>query len=146
MPAIAQEKPFIEDFIDLFLAALVLRGKRSIWVRTDRAYEERDRMYRLHKFLGRACEENAGRKQELQLFLLRLRGHVAPGNIDSFDDLLSTLRRMPSVVDIGLPFCNSYNIVLPLVTAQSYLERADPWLRKLAEDAADAYMAADKKG
>lgn len=138
------ENVTVEEFLDVFLAALVLRGKRYIWVRTDAAHEERRRMLALYKFVCKfyeLSEETASKDR--QYALLKLRNHLAPSpTIGSFDNLHgSILRKMPTIISIDLLYCHTYDIELQAVIAKCWLERSDPELRKFVEDAADAYMA-----
>lgn len=137
------ERASIDQFIDLFLAALVMRGKTSIWVKRERAHEECRRMHALYKFMNSVVDDLPKDTDKDRLyFLVRLRNHLAPSNIGSFDDLLgSILHKMSTIISIDLAWCESYQIDLHRVTAKCWLEQADPELRKLAEDAADAYMA-----
>ncbi len=51
--AVIEEDLSIDKFIDLFLAALVLRGKDAISVRGDRAFDETRRMWALWEGRGR---------------------------------------------------------------------------------------------
>lgn len=137
------ELPTIDGFIDLFLAALVVRGKRAIWVRTHAAHEERGRMHRLYKYLNKAVdgEKDTPTNREYLYFLVRLRNHVAPSAIGSFDDLLhSIFQKITTIVSVDLSTCHYYRVDLQPVTARCWLERADDRIRKLAEEAADEYM------
>lgn len=140
------EAPSIDGFIDLFLAALVVRGKREVWVRTDAAYTERRRMYAMYDYLDGAVDEYKETptdevEKDYLYFLVRLRNHVAPGLIGSFDELYgSILRKMSTIVSVDLVYCWYYKIDLQKVTAHCWLERAPERIRKLAEGAADEYM------
>lgn len=137
------EAPSIDRFIDLFLAALVLRGKRAIWVRSDAAQEERRRMHALYDYLNKAvdAEKDTPTNRDYLYFLVRLRNHVAPSNIGSFDDLQhSILSKMSTIVSVDLAYCYYYQIDLQEVTARGWLLHADVRIRTLVEGAADEYM------
>ncbi|MBP9757188.1 MAG: hypothetical protein KBD06_01150 [Candidatus Pacebacteria bacterium] len=137
------EAPSIDRFIDLFLAALVLRGKRAVWVRGNEAQEERRRMHALCDYLDGVvgAEKDTPTNRDYLYFLVRLRNHVAPSNIGSFDNLQhSILSKMSTIVSVDLAYCYFYQIDLQAVTARDWLARADERIRKLVEEAADAYM------
>lgn len=142
----ATEAPSIDRFIDYFLAALVLRGKREIWVRTDAAFAERRRMDAMHDYLDRAVNEYKETptdriEKDYLYFLVRLRNHVAPSPIGSYDRLEgSILHKMATIVSVDLAWCHYYQIDLQAVTATCWLDQAPERMRKLAEAAADAYM------
>jgi len=133
----------VEQFLDLFLAALVMRNKTTIWVKRERAHEERQRMHALYTFVCARFDALPKDKNTDQVYaMVKLRNHLGPGLIGSFDELLDSIRRkMTTIIDLNFPYCESYSIELHRVTAKCWLEQADPELRKLAEDAADAYMA-----
>ncbi|MDR3571173.1 MAG: hypothetical protein P4L81_03165 [Candidatus Pacebacteria bacterium] len=136
------EAPTIERFIDLFLASLVVRNKRYIWIRTPESQQERRRMYALYEHVSTVFEEVRDRESRERIyFLLRLRNHLAPSLSGSFDGLEhSILRNMSTVISVVLPYCEYYRIDLQPVSANCWLEQADPWLRELAQTAADVYM------
>lgn len=141
------ESPSIDRFIDLFLAALVLRGKDAIWIRTEpAANQERRRMHALYEYLNRAVDSyketpKESIEKDYLYFLVRLRNHVAPSVIGSFDDLQhSILGKMSTIISVDLATCWYYRIDLQKVTAKGWLERAPDRIRTLAEEAADEYM------
>lgn len=133
-----------DEFIHLFLAALVLRGKTHIWIRGAHADAERQRMHALHAHLAHACEEARdvrGGDESKFRFLVRVRNLAAPSPIGSFDELRHAIaQKMSSIVDINLPFCDYYRIRLSRASASCLLEQADAHMRRLAEDAADVYV------
>lgn len=136
------ERPSIDRFVDLFLAALVVHGKRAIWVRTEQAIEERRRMHALHEYLNKEVEAAKDSTDRDWLhFILRLRNHVAPSLIGSFDDLLhSIFQKITTIVSVDLTLCHYYRVDLSLSTAKWWLEHSEPRMRALAEGAADVYM------
>lgn len=130
-----------DEFIRLFLAALVLRGKTHVWIRGAHADTERQRMRVLHAHLVDACEEARDTDKERFRFLVRVRNLAAPSPIGSFDELRHAIaQKMSTIVDINLPFCDYYRIRLSGASASCLLEQADAHMRRLAEDAADVYM------
>lgn len=140
-----REQLSIDGFMDLFLAALVMRGKRDIWIRTNASREERVRMHRLHDYVSEVTEaeiEKTIQDKQYRYFIVRLRNHLAPSPIGSFDDLQhSLMQKTTTIVSIDLSHCHYYQIDLQVVTAKCWLEQGAPRVRELAEAAADKYMA-----
>jgi len=137
------KRPSIDGFISLFLAALVLRGKTTIYVRRERWYEECRRMHALYDFMCKTFDALPEDTDKDRIhFLVRLRNHLGPGNTSSFEELLHSIRgKMLTIINLNFPHCEWYSIELGSAGAKSRLEQADPEMRELAEDAADAYMA-----
>jgi hypothetical protein len=139
---VLEQRPCISDFMRLFIAALVLRDKRYIWRRKERAVEERHRMYALHKHLNEYVEKMEQSDRDWLYFVLKLRNELSPGNIGSFDGFYHQFRlKQMTIVSIDWPECNYYRLELQPVTAKCYLEQGDPRLCELAEKCADVYMA-----
>jgi len=135
------ERYSTDDFFKLFLAALVLRNRSFIWMRTAQAIRERGRMNALYMWLEYQVEKQKGSGSEAyRRFLDRLRNAMKPsetGSFNRFRHVLSAMRM--SATSIGGPGFEYYKIEISCVTARSYLETAAPAMRKLAEDAAKVY-------
>lgn len=142
MSTTTEQPPTVDQFITLFLCALVLRGKIAIWIRTAQAHEERQRMHALYAFVSAECDSLGREDREYLHFMLRLRNQLAPGPIGAFDGLRGLLLgKMATIVSVDLMYCHTYTIDIGATTARSLLTHAEPRLVKLAESAADAYMA-----
>lgn len=140
-PAI--ERYSTDDFMDLFIAALVLHGKRHIWIRGRHVPEEQSCMYRLHRFLRLYCAHTASTPKEWRRLIVNLRNAAAPSPIGSFDNLYELFRRrQPTCVDMAGPFFETYNLRVQPITARYTLDNhRSKRLRKLAERAAKIYTA-----
>ncbi len=134
-----------DGFIDLFLASLVMRDKREIWIRTRAAHDERTRMHRLYDYISQKTEEEIVRSppdKDYLYFIVRLRNHLAPSAIGSFDNLQhSLMQKTTTIVSIDLMWCNYYQIDLQKVTAKCWIGQGNPRVLELATEAADRYTA-----
>ena len=136
----ADERLTTDSFIELFICALVVRGKHTISMRDHREESECLNMYALYEY-ARGQADLDGEK-EYHRFMVRLRNHLSPGPIGSFDGFKHMLRQKTlTMVSTNLPFCDYYSLTIQAVTAKCYLEQASPRMRQLTEEAADAYLS-----
>ena len=147
MPTIHHSRLSVEGFMTPFLAALWLKGKREIWIRTDSARIERRRMHALYDFLHRKVEESVGKPTEWQLFIVYLRNTCIPGATGSFEGFIHQIAlRQITITSLELPYCEYYGIELCGASARSILEReTTPEVKQLVEEAATAYMSASEQ-
>ena len=136
-------RPTVEEFITLFLAALVLRGRSIIHIRGRNAAEDRRRMHALYAYLNGVCEKADNDSDRVRLhFLLLLRCSMAPGLTGSFDELQNLLRRkIRPVLSTDLPLYEYFQVSMSRIKAQSLLDQANVLMRAFAEVAADVYVA-----
>jgi hypothetical protein len=144
---VAKSKEFsIDTFIDLFIMALVLRGKQEIYIRSDRAIDERRRMRALHAHLSALTAADTQENISWSYFIVRLRNKLSPGNNDSFDEFYHEFRcRQSWLTSIDLPECIYFRLDIQAITSKSYLEQADPEFRAFVVTCANVYMAPVKK-
>lgn len=133
----------IDDFMDLFIAALVLHDKRHIWIRGDRALKEQECMWRLHRFLTLYCARSKSTPKPWRSFIINMRNATAPSSIGSFDTLRWLFsRKQLTYVSMRSPYFESYDLDMGIVTARYLLSNHEhPELRRLAECAAKIYTA-----
>jgi hypothetical protein len=135
----------LDSFMNCFIAELVLRNKKHIWIRgTDgSALRERRRMDRACRFMDRVVDATDRKNVDgdWYYFILRLRNNMGPSPIGSFDNFIHLFRgKLLTWTSMTAPFYECYNLEMQKVTAKSILSHYSPEMRQLSRVVAKAYM------
>lgn len=136
------ERFSVDDFMDLFIASLVLRGRRSIGIRGTYADVEQPCMHRLYRFVRLCCARSKRADREWLRFVVKLRNELAPSPIGSFDGLRALFaRKQLTYIGMTSPFFERYTLEMQPVTARCLLRtHSSERLRRFAERAAKVYV------
>lgn len=137
------KRPTLDAFIEAFLAGLVLRGKKLIWIRSPKAPEEQERMYALYQYLHAQCEacRDASRNNDTWQLLIAVRNLLKPSPIGSFENFRHILMQKSvwlTSYDRGAG--HYFKIDISLEYAEDIVQQTPKFVRDVSDACVAVYL------
>jgi len=136
----------LDDFIELFICALVVRGKTRI-CRRGKHFDEEDRpgLETVRQYLVTLYEGlDKNTAKEYKYSVVNIRNLFSRGTYGSFEAFFHLIFSKPHLLKEFRVYDEFYTFIYDRTSAQELLDATSKEMREIVDKVADAYVSAKK--